>query len=40
MPRRFFNLHARILLWLLINVLVLGAGSRWQEAMKDSGADS
>jgi two-component system sensor histidine kinase CpxA len=26
MPRRFFNLYARILLWLLVNVLVLGAG--------------
>lgn len=34
MPRRFFNLYARILLWLLVNVLVLGAGSwvvlQWQ----------
>lgn len=26
MRRRFFNLYARILLWLLVNVLVLGAG--------------
>jgi len=26
MPRRFFNLYARILLWLLVNVLVLGCG--------------
>ncbi len=26
MPRRFFNLYARILFWLLINVVVLGAG--------------
>ena len=26
MTRRFFNLYARILLWLLVNVLVLGAG--------------
>jgi two-component system, OmpR family, sensor histidine kinase CpxA len=26
MPRRFFNLYARILLWLLVNVLVLAVG--------------
>jgi two-component system, OmpR family, sensor histidine kinase CpxA len=26
MPRHFFNLYARILLWLLVNVLVLGGG--------------
>jgi two-component system, OmpR family, sensor histidine kinase CpxA len=26
MPRRFFNLYARILFWLLVNVVVLGAG--------------
>ncbi|GEP45787.1 sensor histidine kinase [Brevifollis gellanilyticus] len=28
MPRRFFNLYSRILLWLLVNVLVL-AGAFW-----------
>lgn len=26
MPRRFLNLYARILFWLLVNVIVLGAG--------------
>lgn len=26
MPRRFFNLYARILFWLLVNVIVLGGG--------------
>ena len=26
MPRRFFNLYARILFWLLVNVVVLGGG--------------
>jgi two-component system sensor histidine kinase CpxA len=26
MPRRFLNLYARILFWLLVNVVVLGAG--------------
>lgn len=26
MPRRFFNLYARILFWLLVNVVVLGVG--------------
>jgi two-component system sensor histidine kinase CpxA len=34
MPRRFYNLYARILLWLLVNVIVLGSGFwivlRWQ----------
>ncbi len=34
MPRRFYNLYARILLWLLVNVIVLGGGFwivlRWQ----------